>query len=92
MEIILFRIIQEFFSNTNKYSEANNLIVTLNYTSSGLIIIARDDGNGFDEKTIERGSGLINMKSRAELIHTAFNLVSQPKEGVTLTIRISILT
>ena len=85
-EIILFRIIQEFFSNTNKYSEANNLIVTLNYTNNALKITARDDGKGFDENTIERGSGLINMKSRAELIHTAFNLVSQPKEGVTLTL------
>jgi signal transduction histidine kinase len=34
----------------------------------------------------EKGSGLINMKSRAELINANFNMVSQPNEGVTLTI------
>jgi len=85
-EIILFRIIQEFFSNTNKYSEAEHLSVTLNYIKNSLIITAKDDGRGFDEQSIKPGSGLINMRSRAALISTKFHLQSQPDQGVELTL------
>lgn len=86
-EIILFRIMQEFFSNTIKYAEAEHINVVINYTADGLHISIKDDGNGFDIDTVERGSGLINMEKRAELIETTFNLQSQPEEGTTLTLQ-----
>ncbi|WP_335729182.1 sensor histidine kinase [Psychroserpens sp.] len=85
-EIIIFRILQEFFSNAVKYSEANHLNVILDYKPEHLIITASDDGVGFDVASAEKGSGLINMKSRAELINANFNLKSQPNEGVELVI------
>jgi hypothetical protein len=85
-EIILFRILQEFFSNSVKYSEAQNLKVELDYLKDELIILASDDGKGFDVETAIKGSGLINMKSRAELINAKFDLFSKPNEGVKLTI------
>ena len=85
-EIVLFRILQEFFSNSVKYSEAESLKVTLDYQDTQLIITAKDNGKGFDIDSAKKGSGLINMKSRAELIHATFSLESQPNEGVILTI------
>jgi len=85
-EIILFRILQEFFSNTLKYAEAENLDVTLNYLENHLKIIVEDDGNGFDKDIAEKGSGLINMEKRAELVKASFNLDSKPENGTTLTI------
>jgi len=85
-EIVLFRILQEFFSNSMKYSEAENLTVELNYQKDKLIIKAVDDGKGFDLETAKKGSGLINMKSRAELINADYNLVSKEGDGVSLTI------
>ena len=85
-EIILFRIMQEFFSNTIKYAEAEHVNVNINYTSEHLSIKITDDGNGFDIDTAEKGSGLINMEKRAELIDTTFNLQSQLEEGTTLTL------
>lgn len=86
-EIIIFRILQEFFSNTVKYSQAKNLLVKLNYLVDKLVIIASDDGKGFDMDTVEKGSGLLNMKSRAELINTEYNLNSKVGEGVILEIK-----
>ena len=83
-EIIIFRILQEFFSNSVKYSEAKNLSVKLNYGPEKLQIIASDDGKGFDMKSTEKGSGLLNMKSRADLINTTYNLSSKIGDGVTL--------
>ena len=85
-EIVLFRILQEFFSNSVKYSEADSLNVILDYLEDQLLITVTDNGKGFDATSVEKGSGLINMKSRAELINATFDLESQPNEGVTLKI------
>ena len=85
-EIILFRILQEFLSNTVKHSKAAKLDVILDYQPEQLIIEAKDYGVGFDLKEIEKGSGLINMKSRAKLINTQFSLTSEKDKGVSLTL------
>ncbi|GGG45110.1 sensor histidine kinase [Bizionia arctica] len=89
--IILFRIIQEFMSNTVKYSKAKHLSISLNYTEEKLIIIAKDDGVGFDMETVKSGAGLINMKARTELIESTFSLTSKPNEGVELQIEYPVL-
>lgn len=85
-EIIIFRIIQEFLSNSVKYSEAKHLKIGLEYTPKKLKIVASDDGKGFDEASVEKGSGLLNMKSRAHLIKAKLDMVSKPNEGVQLFI------
>ncbi len=90
-EIIIFRILQEFFSNSVKYSQAENLKVQLDYQPQRLLIEASDDGKGFDVATTEKGSGLINMKSRAELVGAVFSICSKPGEGVTVCIDYPIL-
>ena len=84
--IILFRILQEFFSNSVKYSEADEIKVILDYQANQLVITASDDGNGFDMASVKKGSGLINMISRAELIGAIFKIESQLKEGVNVTL------
>tara|TARA_R110002050_G_scaffold299733_1_gene466156 strand:- start:13656 stop:14456 length:801 start_codon:yes stop_codon:yes gene_type:complete len=83
-EIIIFRIIQEFLSNSVKYSKAKHLKIILQYESDHLKITASDDGVGFNINTIEKGSGLINMESRAALINATLELTSQPNKGVQL--------
>jgi signal transduction histidine kinase len=85
-EIIIFRIIQEFLSNSVKYSEAKHLKIILQYQPDYLKIIASDDGIGFNIDNVEKGSGLLNMESRAALIKAKLHLVSKPKKGVQLTI------
>lgn len=85
-EIIIFRILQEFLSNSVKYSEAKNISITLDYQVEQVIITATDDGKGFDINEIEQGSGLINMKSRAALIGANLDLNSKLGEGVKLVL------
>lgn len=85
-EIIIFRILQEFLSNSVKYSEAKNIAITLDYKPKNIIITATDDGKGFDINEIEQGSGLINMKSRAALIDANLELNSKLGEGVKLVL------
>lgn len=83
-EIIIFRIIQEFLSNSVKYSQAQHIKVILSYKPDMLLITATDDGVGFNMAKVEYGSGLINMKSRALLIGADFTIKSEPNQGVQL--------
>ncbi len=69
-EIILFRMIQEFFSNTIKHSKATELQVVIDFLPDILKICVKDNGQGFNLEKAKKGSGLINIKSRAELINT----------------------
>ena len=82
--IILLRILQEFFSNTIKYANASTISVDLNYNDDKLEIKVQDNGKGFDINEVEKGSGLINMNSRAGLIGVDLNLFSERGKGTTL--------
>lgn len=82
-EIILFRMIQEFFSNTIKHSKATLLTVTLDYSPNNLRILVKDNGQGFNIIEAKKGSGLINIKSRAALIKTKLKFNSD-KNGTEM--------
>ena len=85
--IVIFRILQEFFSNTIKHSKATRLEVHLTYTKEELEIKAKDNGIGFHvEKIQEAGLGLKNIENRANLIGAEAKLISVPKEGTQLLI------
>jgi signal transduction histidine kinase len=84
-EIILFRILQEFFSNTVKHSKASELRVLLSYTDSCLVITAKDNGVGFEQKAdAYSGIGLKNMRNRAKLVNAHLELFSEKNEGTQL--------
>ena len=85
--VILFRILQECISNTIKYAQASTFKVVLNYTEEALIISAEDNGKGFDMTSAEKGTGLINMKNRAELINAEFKLTSSHGNGMQLELK-----
>jgi len=89
-KLMLFRIAQEFISNTIKYAEADKIEVTLNYSDSNLVILINDNGKGFDSSLNSSGSGLITMEKRAELIKTKFQLTSKLNEGTQLQLTYSL--
>jgi len=84
--IILFRILQEFFSNVIKHSKASKLDVEFRYSENELFIDTSDNGKGFDPEEVEKSSGMFNMKSRAELIKTDFILNSSDGNGTSLSL------
>ncbi|WP_299015776.1 ATP-binding protein [uncultured Polaribacter sp.] len=84
--IIIFRILQEFFSNTIKHSKGKNLNVALDFKQNELEIIAKDDGIGFASEIISKGIGLENIKNRAKLIGATAVFTSEENKGTTLKI------
>ncbi|MCL5130466.1 MULTISPECIES: sensor histidine kinase [unclassified Algibacter] len=90
-EIVLFRILQEFFSNTMKHAKARHLSVMVNFKDKELLIIAKDDGKGFDSEKSNNfsGIGLSNIKNRAKLVNAGVSIFSKPNQGTQLTITIT---
>ena len=86
-EIVIFRILQEFFLNTIKHSKAKNLDVIVDYQHDKIIITAKDNGIGFDIQNYNSaGSGIKNIKKRGKLIHSTVALQSQIGIGTQLII------
>jgi signal transduction histidine kinase len=86
-EIIIFRILQEYFSNVIKHAKAKKLFVLLSYKEDTFEILANEDGVGFDTDQKKSGSGMETMKSRAELLNADFSITSQIGSGTTLVLK-----
>ena len=86
-EIIIFRILQEFFSNTIKHSKASELQVALNYAKDEIRIFVKDNGKGFNiQNKNANGLGLDTMQKRAKLINTEIKITSSLNNGTTLNL------
>ncbi len=86
VEIIIFRILQEFFTNTIKHSKASNLNVNVHYDEEKLVIHAKDDGVGFkmNGSNTKQGIGLCNIQNRGKLIDADVTLESEEGKGTAL--------
>ncbi|NNC84165.1 MAG: hypothetical protein HKN79_11360 [Flavobacteriales bacterium] len=85
-EIIIFRIVQEFLSNSLKHSGGSRIILYLDFQTNGLRLRIRDNGMGFslNGKSVAKGHGLFNMKNRAALIGAQYDLWSREGKGTGL--------
>lgn len=88
IEIIIFRMLQEFFTNTIKHSKGSILKVDITYSANTLSINAMDNGVGFDESLLKtfKGIGLSNIKNRAKLIGADVELRSKVGEGTRFSL------
>lgn len=81
-ELILYRIVQESFSNVMKHAKASAIMVRLDYSTEVLALRISDNGRGFDTAVLynaridQRGAGIKNMHSRAVLIGAEFGIQS----------------
>ncbi|MEM7185051.1 MAG: ATP-binding protein [Bacteroidota bacterium] len=83
VEVVIFRMLQEFFTNTIKHSKATKLEVRVDYDDQTLKIEASDNGVGFDSSLMDQfsGIGLSNIRNRAELIKAKVEVTSKIGEG-----------
>jgi len=86
IETVIFRMLQEFFTNTIRHSKATKLDVTLSYVDNQLTIIVIDNGIGFDYAfaKAKNGIGLSNIETRAQLIGATATYHSAPGKGTQL--------
>ncbi|HEO7170384.1 sensor histidine kinase [Streptococcus agalactiae] len=88
----IFRIGQEFISNTLKHSQASRLEVYLNQIENELQLKMIDNGIGFDMDSVyDLSYGLKNIEDRVEDLAGNLQLLSQPGKGVAMDIRLPLV-
>ena len=88
----IFRIIQELISNTLRHAQASCLDVYLYQTDVELQLKVVDNGIGFQLGSFDDLSyGLRNIKERVEDMAGAVQLLTAPKQGLAIDIRIPLL-
>lgn len=83
----LYLICKESFNNAAKYSGGTHIEWKIKvYQSKKCCLTIQDNGQGFDPTNITPGSGLINLKKRAEEMNAKFDLSSQVGKGVKIKV------
>jgi len=93
-ETNMYRVTQEAVNNAIKYSQANYILVTINFKDDILSIVIDDDGKGFDASILnkvpknnsEGGMGLFFMKERISYINGRLFIHSELGKGTRVTI------
>ncbi len=87
----LIMIFKEALNNILKYAKANNVTLDMTMRSRNVLqLVLRDDGIGFDIKTIKKGNGITNMHVRAERLNGRLYFDTRTGKGtiITLTFRV----
>jgi len=88
----IWHILQESFSNIEKYARAKNVTISLAICDGDICLTINDDGQGFDLEAAElgRGYGLPNIKDRAERLGGVLYITSSPGSGTNLDIKVPV--
>lgn len=96
MEVAIFRLIQEAFSNVQKHANASFVFVEITFQKRMVKIVVQDNGVGFNvdmlEQKISAGThfGLMGMRERVELLEGRFEIESRANAGTKITMLIPI--
>jgi signal transduction histidine kinase len=81
---VVYRSVQELLNNVAKHSGARHVVVKLSLEDGLLLLEVRDNGVGLERATPEsrrHGSGLRNLRERAQMTGGQFNIVQAPGRG-----------
>jgi signal transduction histidine kinase len=72
----LFLIFKEGLNNAIKHSKCKRITLEVNHSKEILELTLKDDGEGIDQKKIDAGNGIKNMKARAQTIGGVLQITS----------------
>jgi PAS domain S-box-containing protein len=81
--ISLYRVAQESLTNILKYANAKKVLVKLKYHKGKIQLIVKDDGSGLKNSNT-RGTGLLGLQERMNLLGGHLQIESPPGGGVLL--------
>ena len=90
VQLAMFRILQEQFSNIVKYANASLVDITVQKRNGDIFMSIADNGVGFDAEARRKGLGLENIKRRVQVFNGNFNIQSAPGKGCKLDVEIPV--
>lgn len=82
IEIVIYRICQEWIGNSLKHGEAKQVKIFLD-DIDGPLLKYEDDGKGFDQDVLQKGHGMTAIEGRIKRINGTLQTESTPGNGVT---------
>ncbi|MEO6692612.1 MAG: ATP-binding protein, partial [Saprospiraceae bacterium] len=86
----LYLIFKEATNNMVKYAGASKAMFTIKEEKNNLIMMIRDNGQGYDMNKLTEGNGIKNMKKRAEEIGGKLLIESFPGRGTSIQLNIAV--
>lgn len=83
---VLYRIVQEFLTNSVRHGKADKININLNFYKDSLYMRLKDNGTGCDN--IVEGVGIKSIKERAESIGGAVKYLSTKEKGFELNLNL----
>jgi signal transduction histidine kinase len=94
IEIAMYRIAQEALANIARHAGASTVSLRLEAPGTNLRLVVQDDGKGFSQEDVERargsgrGSGLISMRERSELLGGSLDVRTTAGGGTGISVSI----
>ena len=88
LEINIYRILQESFSNTLKHANASTIDLTIVRKAAMLEIAFQDNGIGYNQSNRLNGQGILGIKERVALLKGTLTITSDAETGTLLFISI----
>jgi signal transduction histidine kinase len=92
------KVVKESMSNIKKHANAQNAVVSLEFTDKDLKLYIYDDGKGFNVNEskpkaddINSGFGLYSIKERVELLEGEIAITSEAGKGTRINITIPLV-
>lgn len=82
----LFRILQEAVLNIRKHAQAHKVEIAFTQEHSGVSLMIKDDGQGFNPDQLPQGYGLSYMRERAEACGGTLRVVSAQGQGTEVRV------
>jgi two-component system NarL family sensor kinase len=91
-DVNVYRIIQELVSNAVKHARASQVLVQLTKTPQKVMVTVEDNGKGLDQQQLatSNGIGLTNIKHRVNYLNGTMDVSSNPGDGTTINIELSV--
>ena len=86
IEVAAYYVVAEALTNAAKHAQASEVTIRARTTGAGLDLLISDDGIGGADS--DKGTGLIGLKDRIEVLGGRMQVDSPPGVGTTLDITI----